>query len=138
MRDGPFTDISLLILKGQVNIITCTWKGLVNKYMNKERGLKSAHWFFLQFFVESYAPKDSCIVRKGYNFTCKITFSRTRLIRRSRTNLLILWYIYLHIENDTKVLCLFINSPTDWLSPEWLFIIQCNLCDHMYRQYTWD
>ncbi|MBA0604700.1 hypothetical protein Godav_017346, partial [Gossypium davidsonii] len=38
-----------------------------------------------------------------------------RLIARSRINLLVLWY--LNIENDTKDLYLFINSPGGWVIP---------------------
>ncbi|TYG60888.1 hypothetical protein ES288_D07G103500v1 [Gossypium darwinii] len=46
-------------------------------------------------------------IEKDYSFWAK------RLIARSRINLLVLWY--LNIENDTKDLYFFINSPGRWV-----------------------
>ena len=71
----------------------------------------------MQFFVEPYAPKGACTVRKGSNFTLINRLYRERLLFLGQevdseiSNQLIGLMVYLSMENDTKDLYLFINSP---------------------------
>ena len=95
--------------------------------IKKERKLESTHWFFFFFFfaicVEPYASKGACTVRKGYNFIPINRLYRERLLFLGQpvdneiSNQLIGLMVYLSIEDDTKDLYLFINSPGGWLIP---------------------
>lgn len=77
----------------------------------------------MQFFVEPYAPKGACTARKGSNFTLINRLYRERLLFLGQevdseiSNQLIGLMVYLSIENDTKDLYLFINSPGGWVIP---------------------
>ena len=77
----------------------------------------------MQFFVEPYAPKGACTVRKGSNFTLINRLYRERLLFLGQevdseiSNQLIGLMVYLSIENDTKDLYLFINSLGGWVIP---------------------
>ena len=116
---------NLSFLKNRRKVLSLeVGKNLIqNTDMKKERGLESAHWFFLQFFVEPYAPKGACTVRKGSNFTLINRLYRERLLFLGQevdseiSNQLIGLMVYLSIENDTKDLYLFINSPGGWVIP---------------------
>ena len=77
----------------------------------------------MQFFIEPYAPKDACTVPKGDNFPLINRLYRERLLFLGQavdseiSNQLIGLMVYLSIENDTKDLYLFINSPGGWVIP---------------------
>lgn len=74
-------------------------------------------------FFEPYASKGACTVPKGYNFTLINRLYRERLLFLGQevdseiSNQLIGLMIYLSIEDDTKDLYLFINSPGGWVIP---------------------
>lgn len=95
----------------------------MKKNRKKERGLESIHWFFFfsQFFFEPYASKGACTVLKGYNFTLLNRLYRERLLFLGQevdseiSNQLVGLMVYLSIEDDTKDLYLFINSPGGWV-----------------------
>lgn len=78
---------------------------------------------FFAFFVEPYAPKDACTVSKGYNLTPINRLYRERLLFLGQpvaseiSNQLIGLMVYLSIEDDTKDLYLFMNSPGGWVLP---------------------
>jgi len=77
----------------------------------------------LILFFEPYALKGACTVPKGYNLTLINRLYRERLLFLGQgidseiTNQLIGLMIYLSIEDDTKDLYLFINSPGGWVIP---------------------
>lgn len=79
--------------------------------------------FFSQLFFEPYASKGACTVPKGYNFTLINRLYRERLLFLGQevdseiSNQLIGLMVYLSIEDDTKDLYLFINSPGGWVIP---------------------
>ena len=82
------------------------------------------HWFFFfVIFVEPYASKGACTVSKGYNFIPINRLYRERLLFLGQgvdseiSNQLISLMVYLSIEDDTKDLYLFINSPGGWVIP---------------------
>lgn len=85
--------------------------------------LKSIHWFFFRDFFEPYASKDACTVQKGCNFVLINRLYRERLLFLGQevdseiSNQLIGLMVYLSIEDDTKDLYLFINSPGGWVIP---------------------
>ena len=74
-------------------------------------------------FVEPYASKGACTVSKGYNFIPINRLYRERLLFLGQgvdseiSNQLIGLMVYLSIEDDTKDLYLFINSPGGWVIP---------------------
>nr|QRG30799.1 ATP-dependent Clp protease proteolytic subunit [Hovenia acerba] len=76
-----------------------------------------------QICVEPYASKGACTVPKGYNFIPINRLYRERLLFLGQpvdneiSNQLIGLMVYLSIEDDTKDLYLFINSPGGWLIP---------------------
>lgn len=80
-------------------------------------------FFFSQFFFEPYASKGACTVPKGYNLTLINRLYRERLLFLGQevdseiSNQLIGLMVYLSIEDDTKDLYLFINSPGGWVIP---------------------
>lgn len=72
-------------------------------------------------FFEPYASKDACTVPKGFDpnqptLSRKITFLGQE-VDSEISNQLIGLMIYLSIEDDTKDLYLFINSPGGWVIP---------------------
>lgn len=75
------------------------------------------------FFVEPYASKDACTAPKGYCFILINRLYRERLlflgqmVESDISNQLIGIMVYLSIENETKDLYLFINSPGGWVIP---------------------
>lgn len=77
--------------------------------------------FFRNFFFEPYASKGACTVLKGYNFTLLNRLYRERLlflgqeVQSEISNQLMGLMVYLSIEDDTKDLYLFINSPGGWV-----------------------
>lgn len=79
--------------------------------------------FFFAIFVEPYASKGACTATKGYNFILINRLYRERLLFLGQevdseiSNQLIGLMVYLSIENDTKELYLFINSPGGWVIP---------------------
>jgi ATP-dependent Clp endopeptidase proteolytic subunit ClpP len=79
--------------------------------------------FFFAIWVEPYASKDACTVPKGYNFIPINRLYRERLLFLGQevdseiSNQLIGLMVYLSIEDDTKDLYLFINSPGGWVIP---------------------
>lgn len=79
--------------------------------------------FFFAIFVEPYASKGACTATKGYNFILINRLYRERLLFLGQevdseiSNQLIGLMVYLSIENDTKDLYLFINSPGGWVIP---------------------
>lgn len=74
-------------------------------------------------FVEPYASKGACTVSKGYYFIPINRLYRERLLFLGQgvdseiSNQLIGLMVYLSIEDDTKDLYLFINSPGGWVIP---------------------
>lgn len=80
-------------------------------------------FFFFVIFVEPYASKGACTVSKGYNFIPINRLYRERLLFLGQgvdseiSNQLIGLMVYLSIEDDTKDLYLFINSPGGWVIP---------------------
>ena len=78
---------------------------------------------FSRFFLEPYASKGACTVPEGYNFILINRLYRERLLFLGQgvdseiSNQLIGLMIYLSIENDTKDLYFFINSPGGWVIP---------------------
>ncbi|XP_047257621.1 ATP-dependent Clp protease proteolytic subunit-like, partial [Capsicum annuum] len=74
-------------------------------------------------FFEPYASKGACTVPKEYNFTLINRLYRERLlflgqgINSEISNQLIGLMVYLSIEDETKELYLFINSPGGWVIP---------------------
>ena len=91
-----------------------------------KKKLESTHWFlfFIIFiFVEPYASKGACTVSKGYRFIPINRLYRERLLFLGQgvdseiSNQLIGLMVYLSIEDDTKDLYLFINSPGGWVIP---------------------
>lgn len=74
-------------------------------------------------FVEPYASKGACTVSKGYYFIPINRLYRERLLFLGQivdsaiSNQLIALMVYLSIEDDTKDLYLFINSPGGYLGP---------------------
>lgn len=96
----------------------------VRKNLLWEKGLESIHWFFFfRNFFEPYAPKGACTVSKEYTCTLINRLYRERLLFLGQavdseiSNQLIGLMIYLSIEDDTKDLYLFINSPGGWVIP---------------------
>lgn len=93
--------------------------------MRKERGLESIHWFFFFFrhFFEPYASKGACTFSKGYIWTLINRLYRERFFFLGQavdsviSNQLIGLMVYLSIEDDTKEMFLFINSPGGWVVP---------------------
>lgn len=79
--------------------------------------------FFLQFFFEPYAFKGACTVPKGYNFVLINRLHRERLLFLGQevdseiSNQLVGLMVYLSIEDETRDLYLFINSPGGWVIP---------------------
>lgn len=79
--------------------------------------------FFFASFVEPYASKDACTAPKGYSFILINRLYRERLlflgqmVESDISNQLIGIMVYLSIENETKDLYLFINSPGGWVIP---------------------
>ena len=75
------------------------------------------------FYFEPYAEKSACTVPKGYNFIPINRLYRERLLFLGQavdseiSNQLIGLMVYLSIEDDTKDLYLFINSPGGWVIP---------------------
>lgn len=75
------------------------------------------------FCVEPYASKGACTVPKGYNFIRINRLYRERLLFLGQgvdsevSNQLIGLMVYLSIEDETKDLYLFINSPGGWVIP---------------------
>lgn len=88
----------------------------------KRTGIYTLILFFAIFF-EPYASKGACTVFKGYNFTLINRLYRERLLFLGQgvdseiSNQLIGLMVYLSIEDDTKDLYLFINSPGGWVIP---------------------
>ena len=78
---------------------------------------------FFAIFVEPYASKGARTATKGYNFILINRLYRDRFLFLGQevdsiiSNQLIGVMIYLTMENDTKDLYLFINSPGGWLIP---------------------
>ncbi|TLX69204.1 ATP-dependent Clp protease proteolytic subunit [Labilibacter sediminis] len=85
--------------------------------------IKSIGIYTLILFFEPYALKGACTVPKGYNLTLINRLYRERLLFLGQevdseiSNQLIGLMVYLSIENDTKDLYLFINSPGGWVIP---------------------
>lgn len=79
--------------------------------------------FFFEIFFEPYASKGACTVPKGYSFALLNRLYRERLLFLGQevdseiSNQLIGLMVYLSIEDDTKDLYLFINSPGGWVIP---------------------
>ena len=73
--------------------------------------------------MEPYASKGACTVLKGYNLTLINRLYRERLLFLGQevdseiSNQLIGLMVFLSIEDDTKDLYLFINSPGGWVIP---------------------
>ena len=88
----------------------------------KRAGIYTLILFFSIFF-EPYASKGACTVPKGYKFTLISRLYRERLIFLGQgidsqiSNQLIALMVYLSLEDDTKDLYLFINSPGGWVIP---------------------
>lgn len=89
-----------------------------------KKKLESTHWFlFFIIFVEPYASKGACTVSKGYHFIPTNRLYRERLLFLGQgvdneiSNQLIGLMVYLSIEDETKDLYLFINSPGGWVIP---------------------
>lgn len=81
-------------------------------------------FFVSQFlFFEPYASKGACTVPKGYNFVLINRLYRERLLFLGQevdseiSNQLVGLMVYLSIEDDTRDLYLFINSPGGWVIP---------------------
>lgn len=80
-------------------------------------------FFFFAIFFEPYASKGACTVPTGYNLILINRLYRERLlflgqeIDSELSNQLIGLMIYLTIEDKTKELYLFINSPGGWVVP---------------------
>jgi ATP-dependent Clp endopeptidase proteolytic subunit ClpP len=89
----------------------------------KEGGWELHIDFFFASFVEPYASKDACTAPKGYCFILINRLYRERLlflgqmVESDISNQLIGIMVYLSIENETKDLYLFINSPGGWVIP---------------------
>lgn len=85
-------------------------------------GINTLILYFRNFF-ESYASKDARTVQKGYNFVLINRLYRERLLFLGQevdseiSNQLVGLMVYLSIEDDTKDLYLFINSPGGWVIP---------------------
>lgn len=116
------------------------WKKspFIRKKINKKR-LKSTHYqkknkkegwnlhidsfFIFAIFVEPYASKGACTVSRGQIFILINRLYRERLLFLGQdvdseiANQLIGLMVYLSIENATKDLYLFINSPGGWVIP---------------------
>lgn len=90
----------------------------------KEIGVESTRWFFFRYFIfEPYASKGARTVPKGYNFVLINRLHRERLLFLGQevdseiSNQLVGLMVYLSIEDGTKDLYLFINSPGGWVIP---------------------
>lgn len=78
---------------------------------------------FFAICCEPYASKGACTVPKGYLFVLINRLYRERLLFLGQevdseiSNQLVGLMVYLSIEDDTKDLYLFINSPGGWVIP---------------------
>lgn len=85
-------------------------------------GIYTLILFFSKFF-EPYASKGACTVPNGYSFILINRLYRERLLFLGQgvdseiSNQLIGLMVYLSIEDDTKDIYLFINSPGGWVIP---------------------
>lgn len=92
-------------------------------YCYEKRKSIGIYTLILFFFFEPYASKGACTVPGGYNLTLINRLYRERLLFLGQevdseiSNQLIGLMIYLSIEDDTKDLYLFINSPGGWVIP---------------------
>lgn len=79
--------------------------------------------FFFRNFFEPYASNGACTVPGGYNFTLLNRLYSERLlflgqgIDSNIANQLIGLMVYLSMEDESKDLYLFINSPGGWVIP---------------------
>lgn len=79
--------------------------------------------FFLRHFFEPYASKGACTVSKGYIWipTNRLYRERmlflTQMLSNEIGNQLIGLMIYLSVEDKTRELYLYINSPGGWVIP---------------------
>lgn len=99
-------------------------KACYEKEKRKGAGIDTLILVFSQFlFFEPYASKGACTVTKGYNFVLINRLHRERLlflgqgVESEISNQLIGLMVYLSIEDDTRDLYLFINSPGGWVIP---------------------
>lgn len=89
----------------------------------KKGKIKRAGIDTLILFFEPYASKGACTVPKGYNFVLINRLHRERILFLGQqvdseiANQLMGLMIYLTIEDDTKDVYLFINSPGGWVTP---------------------
>jgi ATP-dependent Clp protease, protease subunit len=78
---------------------------------------------FFAIFFEPYASKGARTVLKGYNFILINRLYRERFLFLGQevdseiSNQLIGLMVYLSMEDETKDLYLFINSPGGWIVP---------------------
>ena len=92
-------------------------------YYEKRKRVEIYPLILLCDFFEPYASKDACTVSKGYNLILINRLYRERLLFLGQevdneiSNQLIGLMVYLSIEDDTKDLYLFINSPGGWVIP---------------------
>lgn len=104
-------------------IILLIRKEKKNWYKKRNRAEINTLIIFSHFF-EPYASKGACTVPKGYDFFILINrLYRERLLFLGQevdseiSNQLVGLMVYLSIEDDTKDLYLFINSPGGWVIP---------------------
>lgn len=101
---------------------------LKRTYYEYEKRKKARIYTLILFFrnlfcVEPYASKGACTVPKGYNFIRINRLYRERLLFLGQgidseiSNQLISLMVYLSIEDETKDLYFFINSPGGWVIP---------------------
>ncbi|RZC45470.1 hypothetical protein C5167_038443 [Papaver somniferum] len=89
----------------------------------KKGKIKRAGIDTLILFFEPYASKGACTVPTGYNFVLINRLHRERILFLGQqvdneiANQLMGLMIYLTIEDDTKDVYLFINSPDGWVTP---------------------
>lgn len=87
----------------------------------KKIELESTHWFFFRNFFEPYASKGARTVPKGTNFVLINRLHRERLlflgqeVNSEISNQIVGLMVYLSIEDNTRDLFLFINSPGGWV-----------------------
>lgn len=91
--------------------------------MKKEKKVEIYTLILFQIFGEPYASKDACTASKGQNFILINRLYRERLlflgqaVESEISNQIVGLMVYLSIEDNTKDLYLFLNSPGGWVIP---------------------